>query len=369
MNVAIPTIWFKRGQSYISLAMRQALVKAGHKVFIYARTGGVNGVACMEYSNEFDVPNITTYPTYEIPPKIFSSWLKKNKIDLVLFNEEQYQKGLAAAAKEIGCKVAGYVCREFINPKDLEYYQDYDAVICPTQDCFQVVQKLGLPAQYVKWGVDLNIFKPWTEGKERKDVGVRFFHPAGWGGMYERRGTEFVVEAFKKADLSNAMLLVHMQSTNGVQTKTDGNIRYVSGNLTREALVDYYHYSDVAVLSSKHEGLGLTYLEAQACGLAVLGIDAPPMNEHVIEGLTGYNCKVDRFEDYPTNGQDIFVKAAIVDVDDLAEKMRTVVDSGFNLEWMKDTAYGHAVNELDWAKKGQELVRVLECITKISSGG
>lgn len=360
MKIAIPTIWFKRGQSYISLAMRQALVNASHEVFIYARLGGVGGTACMESTGEFDIPNVTAYPAYEIPPDIFSQYLETNDIDVVLFNEEQYQKGLAKAARKTGCKIAGYVCREFINPDDLEYYTDYDAVICPTKHCYDYVKELGLPAHYVKWGVDLNLFKPANGQIKRKDDTVRFFHPAGWGGMCERRGTKYAVEAFKKADISNAKLLVHMQSVNGSDSYTDGNIIYVKGNLTREDLIKYYQYSDVAVLPSKHEGLGLTYLEAQACGLSVLGIDAPPMNEHVIEPFTGINCKIARFEDYPENVK-IFVKSALVDIDDLVKEMKNYSNSRKSAR-DKNSQYAirYARDECNWNENGKELVGIIE---------
>lgn len=357
MNVAIPTIWFKRGQSYISLAMKQALELAGHQVFIYARTGGVQGKACLETTGEFKVDNFTTYPAYEIPPEIFEAWLKKNSIDLVLFNEEQYQKGLGSAAKQAECKVAGYVCREFINPDDLSFYQDYDVVICPTKDCLQVVNSLGLPGKYIQWGVDLNLFKP-NDQIVRKSDETRFFHPAGWGGMCERRGTSLAVEAFKMAKLSKAKLLVHMQSLSAGEMHEEGDIRYVSGNLRRKDLISYYQFSDVAVLPSKHEGLGLSYMEAQACGLAVLGIDAAPMNEHVNSG--GYNCLVSKFEAYPS-GSMLFVKAAVVDTLVLAEKMNVLHDSS-QLKIKKERALTYAQECFDWKKNGQELVRELEAL-------
>jgi len=356
MRIGIPTIWFRRGQSYVSLAMRQALIAAGHEVFIYARTGGVQGVGFLEDQDEFNIDDIAVYPQYTIPPEIFTAWIENNKIDVILFNEEQYQKGLARAAKKAGCKVTGYVCREFINPSDLDYYKDYDIVICPTKDCERVVKTLGLPARQIQWGVDQELFKP--QEKTKQDNLVRFFHPGGWGGLHERRGTSLVIEAFNKANIPNAKLLVHMQSVNGSKSGTDGNIIYVEGNLKREDLIKYYQYSDIAVLPSKHEGLGLTYMEAQACGLAVLGIDAPPMNEHVINEKTGFNCKVSHFEHYPQESP-IYTRAAIVDTGDLAEKMRTIATKDVK-DKMRANALAYAQMVFNWQINGKELAKTVD---------
>lgn len=336
--------------------MRQAFINAGHEVFIYARTGGVHDVGFLEDKDEFKVDNLATYPQYVIPPEIFTIWIKNNNIDTVFFNEEQYQKGLGQAAKKAGCKVVGYVCREFIKPSDLSFYKDYDIVICPTKECYRVVKSLGLPARQIQWGVDQGLFKP--KDIDHKDDFIRFFHPAGWGGMQERRGTSYVIEAFKKANLKNSKLLVHAQSVSGCESAKDGDIIYVKGNLKRKDLIEYYQYSDVAVLPSKHEGLGLTYMEAQSCGLAVLGIDTPPMNEHVVHGETGYNCRVKRFEHYPHESP-IYTRAAIVDTDDLAKKMRVMADRGV-VDKMKGNALAYANMVFDWKVNGQELVKMVE---------
>ena len=50
---------------------------------------------------------------------------------------------------------------------------------------------------------------------------------------------------------------------------------------------------DVYLGLSRLEGLGLPLIEAQACGLAVVTCDHPPMNEFITEGL-GSVAKIDR---------------------------------------------------------------------------
>ena len=71
------------------------------------------------------------------------------------------------------------------------------------------------------------------------------------------------------------------------EVSKDGNIKVVHGTVSRDELIMMYQSSDVAVLPSKWEGIGLTTLESLACGLPVITVDAAPMNEFVIDSHNG----------------------------------------------------------------------------------
>lgn len=58
-------------------------------------------------------------------------------------------------------------------------------------------------------------------------------------------------------------------------------------SLPREELVAYYQSAELFVLSSRQEGLGISILEAIACGLPVVSTDCGGPSSVVIEGQTG----------------------------------------------------------------------------------
>ena len=117
-----------------------------------------------------------------------------------------------------------------------------------------------------------------------------------------------------------------------VSTQETKNVKILFGTVPREEIVQMYQSADVAVLPSKWEGLGLTFLESIGCGLPIITVDAPPMNEFVRDGETGVLCRVAERRNY----QGIFVEGVHVDVDDMAEKMRMLINDRSLLQKMRE---------------------------------
>jgi len=177
-----------------------------------------------------------------------------------------------------------------------------------------------------------------------------------------------VIDAFLRAGLSNAEgaaagtgtssgtfnaeLLIHTQQGKGKQQK--GNITILRGTVPRDELVRLYQGADVAVLPSKWEGLGLTFLEAMGCGLPIITVDAPPMNEFVKDGETGFLCRVAGRQQYPG----IFVEGVHVDLDDMARKMRMLARPDLLIK-MRQRAleFSHEFSKEGFAQALWELVR------------
>jgi len=164
--------------------------------------------------------------------------------------------------------------------------------------------------------------------------------------MYNRRGTEFVLEAFRTMKM-DAELLIHTQH-DAVSIDQQNGVSVINGTLPRDMLVALYQESDVAVLPSKWEGLGLTFLEAIGCGLPIITVDAPPMNEFVVDGATGYLVNIDHEKQYP----DIFVPGMFPDITDMARKMDALANDG-------DMCMAMALDELrhewDWRENFKPL--------------
>ncbi|MCJ7507576.1 MAG: tetratricopeptide repeat protein, partial [candidate division Zixibacteria bacterium] len=167
LNIGFVTIWFERGQSYVTKALRDVLTKS-HNTFIFARQGGVYGEAKLETDGLWKVPNLFTYENYHIPAEILEKWIDENDLDAVVFNEE-YDWRLIRACKDKGIKVLTY----------LDYYKDdwkinmklYDGVLCSTKRTYNLV-KDWCKAYYIGWGIDIELFKP-TPIENKK---YTFFH-------------------------------------------------------------------------------------------------------------------------------------------------------------------------------------------------
>ncbi|MBM4053781.1 MAG: glycosyltransferase [Planctomycetes bacterium] len=326
-NIGFVTVWYERGQAYVTKAIRDALSDQ-HNTFVFARNGGTLHNPLIETTGEWHVPNLVTYTHYKIPKEILVEWVKSHCITTVFFNEE-YNFELIGEIKGLGVKTIGYYIWEWFNPDYVKLCNlVYDKIICPTKSCYQKFKSLGVNnIEYIQWGIDLNQFKP---GEKKENTRVRFFHPAGWGGLHARRGTQFVIDAFVKMNNSESELLVHTQFRQDTTTidnyhqhlLNERNIKIQYGTVSREEIIRMYQEADVAVLPSKWEGLGLTFLESIACGLPIITVDAPPMNEFVIHRETGYLCRVGEKQNY----KGIFVDGVHVDIDDMAKKMQQIMD-------------------------------------------
>ncbi|MCF6149091.1 MAG: glycosyltransferase [Candidatus Kuenenia sp.] len=359
-NIGFVSVWYERGQAYVTKAIRDALSEQ-YNTFIFARNGGTLNNPLIETTGEWHVPNLVTYSKYKIPKEILVDWVKSHCITAVFFNEE-YNFELIEEIRKLGVKTIGYYIWEWFNPDYVKRCNlVYDKIICPTKACYEKFKSLGLDnIEYVSWGIDLNQFKP---GETNGNTKVRFFHPAGWGGLHARRGTQFVIDAFAKLNNSKSELLVHTQFHQDAATidnyyqhlLNERNIKIQYGTVPREEIIRMYQEADVAILPSKWEGLGLTFLESIACGLPIITVDAPPMNEFVIHGETGFLCRVAERQKY----DGIFVDGVHVDLNDMAEKMRIISEDNALRKKMRGRILSTRVSNWDFKSFQQKLLKVL----------
>ena len=124
-----------------------------------------------------------------------------------------------------------------------------------------------------------NYFAPVNEGK------ITFFHSAGMNPI--RKGTDSVIRAFQRLN-GNSKLIIHSQvnlkewlpdlSNDITSLEQSGKLECIRKTITAPGL---YHLGDVYVYPSKLDGIGLTIIEALACGLPVITSNYAPMNEFV----------------------------------------------------------------------------------------
>jgi glycosyltransferase involved in cell wall biosynthesis len=120
--------------------------------------------------------------------------------------------------------------------------------------------------------------------KRLRDDKVRFIYA---GGCSIRKGIPVLLEAWKKAQLREAELLLvgSWQLAESKLKQLPRGVKFV-GPVGPEKLRDLYRASDVFVFPSFFEGFGLVILEALGCGLPVIASDCSA-GPDVLDGSCG----------------------------------------------------------------------------------
>ena len=359
MRIGFVTIWFERGQAYVTKILRDAL-KDDHETFVLARTGGVYGEPKLEKKGVWDVPNLTTYPEYQIPGAVVKQWIDDNQLDLVIFNEE-YDWALVMAAKETGVKVITYL--DYYKEDWKPYMAMYDGVICSTMRTFQLVRSF-CSAHYVGWAVDTVLFHPPEEIPP-----YTFFHNAGWLGINYRKMTPAAVVAFDAISKSipEITLFIHSQAGLDKMPATIVNIIKENPRITYHIETvpapGLYHKGKILLFPTKLEGLGLPLSEALACGMPVIATNAPPMNEFIRHGQNGLLVNVARTE---TRHDNIAFPETLVNLNHLAEQMAVLARDPNLTREMGIRARKMAEEELSYSGLREKMEHVLIALFKSS---
>ncbi len=275
MEIGFVSVWFARGQAYVTRALIQA-VEPAHRTHLLARRGVVGHVpgrpAYLETTGEWTHDDVLAVGD-RLEPAILADWVRSRKLDWVVFNEEG-QWELVDAAREAGARTATYVTIDWVRREDLPRFSRFDLVVAPSTRCAQELAPHVRPDRLLLlgWGVDLECFTP----ADRAGEPLVFLHNAGWGGSSYRKNTPAVVRAWQRARLRDARLIVHTQrrwSSYPLLTRLRaGGVEVVEGTIPHPGL---YDRADVLVQPSKMEGLGLPLVEGLASGLAIVTTDAP----------------------------------------------------------------------------------------------
>ena len=355
MTVGIVTTWFERGAAYVSRQFQETLEKE-HKVYIYARGGEKNIVPGPEWEGPRITRGINTVLPYitAIDRSDFCRWLAENEIDTVLFNEQRWWLPVLWC-RQLGLKVGAYV--DYYTEQTIELFNVYDFLICNTKRHYGVFS--GHPqCIYIPWGTDLDVYKP-AERFSASDRTLTFFHSAGMNPS--RKGTDLLLDAFGRLPDSSRLVIHSQVELVGNLTEQCQLIR----KLQQENRLDVievtvpapglYHLGDVYVYPSRLDGIGLTLVEAAACGLPVIATDFPPMSEFV----TNDNGKLVAVDNYIPRFDGYYWPQAIVNIESLCESMLYYVNNIEALPLFKEAARRTAVNRFDWRQNSAELSQII----------
>lgn len=354
MNIGIVSVYFDRGSGVVCQQIKQALQwhVPNCNISILARMSIADGKKQIKYWDNYFHNNILLFPTYQIDDDSFEQWITANKLDTVIFVEEQFTTNLVEISNRLGIQSINYIVWENFNPSQLNYYKQFTYLVCPTKCTYNLLKNEYLldNSVYISWGVDLDTYT-WQE-PVKKDKPVIFF-PAGWGGVADRKNEDAVIKAFSYVCPRDKMTLhIHTQQEGkGGQAQ---NIIKTSSTVTSLELINYYTGSDIVVLPSRWEGNCLPQQESMALGRPTIVPDYPPMNERVIDGETGFLIKIKELKEV----QGIFVKSVEVDIVDFAEKM-ILCENKDLLYKMQLNSYKYAQENLNWFENSKKFVDII----------
>lgn len=350
MKIGIVTTWYERGAAYVSRIYMDLLRNEGHEVVIYSRGGGAPDKSGEKW-NEPYVTRDNKYQNLRIDKRKFFSWIRKNSLDAVLFNEQQDFRILVdTKSKFPELKIGAYV--DYYTERTRKWFNIYDFVICNT---YRHMQAMEAHKQkfYLRWGTDTEVYKP----TEKKNEQLTFFHSVG---MSVRKGTDILIDAFIDGELyKTSKLIIHTQIPISKVCKYDEkflnehNVDIIEKTVTAPGL---YYLGDVYVYPTRLDGLGLTMYEAAASGLPIITTDFPPMNEAVKESFG----KLVKVKDFYCRQDAYYYPMAICDKQSLIECMRWYVDNPEKVDEQKKAAREYAIENYNISERSKELSEIFE---------
>ena len=174
-------------------------------------------------------------------------------------------------------------------------YNRFPQVTVPSDYMKGALQAHGLrvPLTTVSNGVDTRLFRPLTESPPDVDRPLTVIHVGRLG--YEKR-VSMLLRAFwlllQNHPQSRLVIVGDGPEAGKLREEARGlgisdHVRFL-GHISHDALPALYRSADVFATASNIETEGLVVLEAMACGLPVVGVDAAALPDAIQDGTTGF---------------------------------------------------------------------------------
>jgi len=321
MKIALTTDSFIEGQGGISTAvaaLARSLRQRGHQVIVYTAVDpshkhmdlDVIGLRSLHYER---------FPGGRVPmaPIALVQELADFKPD-VIHNHSMSTMGIQAlaASKLLGLPILG-TCHIFLAgflkyaPISLEgvpltediawkyttaFFNRFPQVTTPSEAMQRELMAHGLrsPVAAVSNGVDTDLFSPPPE--VQTDDSSRPLTLVHVGRLSYEKRVDVVLRAFAylAADHPDVNLQIIGGGPEADSLKTLAAELGVAeqvqftGFVPHERLPEIYRQADIFVTASTIETQGLVVLEAMACGLPIVGVDALALPDLILHGINGY---------------------------------------------------------------------------------
>ncbi len=245
------------------------------------------------------------------------------------------------ARKFIGRRLAGKLKHRAYKYAG-KLYSRFDGVYALNADMAQKLEDLGTGAvNILPLGTDLKMFHPNKhDANWRESIGAMPEDPVliYAGRIDKEKQADMVLNAFLRLPKSMNASLV-MLGDGGLKDsliqKSAGERVHFPGFITdRNQLAAMLASSDIYVSAMAYETFGISIIEAQACGLAVVGVNAGAMPERVLP--------------------DLGLLGPISDVDAMTMNIASIWNSG-NIYKIKQAARQHVETHFSWPKTFEHL--------------
>jgi glycosyltransferase involved in cell wall biosynthesis len=363
VNIGIVTTWFERGAAYVSRQYRDILSDE-NDVFIYARGGESFGIGdpCWDDASVTWAKKCFNQLPTSVDLKDFERWIKCNNLDLVFFNE-QFCWDPVLACRRLGVLTGSYI--DYYTEQTVPFFGCYDFLVCNTHRHHSVFS-WHPQCFFLPWGTETELFS--MDSAEPVNPGcVTFFHSGGISP--HRKGCDLVIQAFSQIP-QPARLVLHTQQKLKTffphladlisRLESEGRLQCYEESVPAPGL---FHLGDIYVYPTRLEGIGLTILEANACGLPVITTACDPMTEFVQHGVNGRHVKV---KQYVSRSDGYYWPQANICIEDLIVQMRWYVDHSEELAVMKKHARQYAENHFCWKKNGKKINQIFKLARRLN---
>jgi glycosyltransferase involved in cell wall biosynthesis len=214
-----------------------------------------------------------------------AAFIETNKIDTILSWETPGVWEFPALWQRMGVRWFCVAHYDWFAPKQIPAWKTARILVPFETAGLGLFMLYGLEATLLPVPVDLERL-PFVQRTRAE----RFVTVYGHGGPGDRRGIVQIMEAWRMMGDQAPPLLIRAQKViKELEGGLPPNVSVHFENLLKAS--DLYASSDVALMPSKYEGVGLSLIEAQACGLPVITTDMEPMKsiapDYLISGDIG----------------------------------------------------------------------------------
>lgn len=173
-----------------------------------------------------------------------------------------------------------------VEREEMEYARA-DAITLPSRFTMRTFVEMGISSEklrVVPYGVNLASFK--RSAERSANFRVLFV-----GQLSVRKGIHYLLEAFQRAHLSDAELVLvgsPQPQTNAILARYPSDRLTLTGALTREGVVREMSKASVLVLPSIEEGLAMVQAQALACGCPVIATTNAGAEDLFTDGNEGF---------------------------------------------------------------------------------
>jgi len=167
------------------------------------------------------------------------------------------------------------------------FYKSGDVVIAPTRQIKSLLSAKGIESTVIPYGIDTQTFSPKKEERGEGDK-IRLLYC----GQFRRdKRADMLVDMLDYLDENFELWLVgegERKKKILAKAKKHKNRVKVFPPVPNEKLPYYYNSADIYVNASISETLGISMIEAMACGLPVVATPSPGAIEIIDDARNGY---------------------------------------------------------------------------------